>query len=101
MPLPEAITYLRRYQLWRRHTRGQSLTVGGFDREAISQSIDILLNAAETTHILQQDLNSARSRLRKCQLKRHQYNLQLRSKNQPPCETPISSPPSSPPAPKT
>lgn len=78
MTLAEALIYLRRYQTWRKQGKAESLTVGGFDRQAISQSIDILINAAEITHTLQKDLNSALSRLRKCQIQRNQYNLQLR-----------------------
>lgn len=78
MPLPDSISYLRRYQAWRKRVRGQSLTVGGFDREAISQCIDILINAAESTHILQKSLSSTRAQLQKCQVQREKLHSQLR-----------------------
>ncbi len=82
MTLPEATAYLRRYQKWRRENVTQPLIQGGFQSSGINMAIDVILNATTEIKTLTQELNSARSKLRKAQVQREKFHSQLRSKRQ-------------------
>lgn len=78
MTLPESIAYLRRYQAWRTGKDNRDFIDTGLTPEGITHSIDNLLNASETTHILQKTLSSTKSQLKKCQVQREKFHSQLR-----------------------
>ena len=78
MTLAESLTYLHRFQQWRTGADERPM-----EEAMLTPKETTLCIAAILTYVpqLQKNHSSACSKLRKCQVQRNQYNIQLRQKN--------------------